>query len=796
MYSVYHTLLPLHAPEGAPMLGRSTRAKRSNLLRHTARITALSLSATMMVGGAALTASAVSVADPADCTAPDSCATVEVYADDPTGLLSAEDVTVLREGTTIELVNASGVTVASVKMRPDSGFFESMQNVPAGTYTAKVTLPEGYKTLEMNRSGLHWAAGSATSDPFEVTGWNVQIPLVLGPDVETGAIAVDVFSDMDRDGAKDAGEGALYGFSAQVYSADGATSITSIGSAALSTGPAVVNLPVGTYQVHLFRPTGWSHLNGTFGTANSGTVEVTANGTATVSYGMRDDADCAADAARCGTLTAYAFTTDAQSARSPQAAVQVALLDATGAILKYATTSADGTVSFAAAPGLYSLQVVHAADLAIAAGGDFDATTATTAQQTVQRDRTTQLELALAAGDGIGDAPVDDREQGTVNVIGFVDANGNGQYDGGDPTVTAWATLSSATMSPIVVRSNGGASLPEGEYAFDLTNQPAGWKAVTAAGTFTLDGQHVLYVQMEQTDVAPAGKAMIRVDAWYDANGDGVKDPSEVPAPDLYFDLNAGDGTFVGWTATGKEGLGVFDAQPAGTYTATLDFDPEYDPAGLAVVSGDLDAKTRTSAQFTVQADETKTLAVGVVDNEHPLVADPGGPTDPQDPQGPREPEEPKGPDAGPTTPPADPADPQDDVLKVKQGEKLTVRGDGFAAGETVDIWVHSDPVKLGETVAAANGEVSAEVTIPVNLPPGAHRIELRGQQSGVSVWTAIEVTAADAAPAEAGGTSTAGTLAETGAGELGVMLLGIGAMLGMGGLMLARKPEVASEAA
>lgn len=75
-----------------------------------------------------------------------------------------------------------------------------------------------------------------------------------------------------------------------------------------------------------------------------------------------------------------------------------------------------------------------------------------------------------------------------------------------------------------------------------------------------------------------------------------------------------------------------------------------------------------------------------------------------------------------------------------EQGAGLTVTASGFQSGESYEIWLHSTPVQLTTGTASATGAISQVVTIPTNVPAGAHRIEIRGATSG-SVWIDITVT-------------------------------------------------------
>lgn len=83
----------------------------------------------------------------------------------------------------------------------------------------------------------------------------------------------------------------------------------------------------------------------------------------------------------------------------------------------------------------------------------------------------------------------------------------------------------------------------------------------------------------------------------------------------------------------------------------------------------------------------------------------------------------------------------------VVTGQPVTVCGEGFLAGEQVQVFLHSDPVFLDVTTADADGAVSATVVVPADTPPGLHRIELRGVTSGKQLFTPTFTVQAAAQP-------------------------------------------------
>lgn len=65
------------------------------------------------------------------------------------------------------------------------------------------------------------------------------------------------------------------------------------------------------------------------------------------------------------------------------------------------------------------------------------------------------------------------------------------------------------------------------------------------------------------------------------------------------------------------------------------------------------------------------------------------------------------------------------------RGGTVAVSGSGFEPNESIEVWMHSTPVRLTSGNATAGGAFAASVTIPAGAAPGAHQIELRGASSG-----------------------------------------------------------------
>ncbi len=92
----------------------------------------------------------------------------------------------------------------------------------------------------------------------------------------------------------------------------------------------------------------------------------------------------------------------------------------------------------------------------------------------------------------------------------------------------------------------------------------------------------------------------------------------------------------------------------------------------------------------------------------------------------------------------------------VVAGGSVSISATGFAPGERIEVWLHSEPVRLAVLTADADGALRASVAIPAATEAGEHRLELRGADSG-SLWLPLTVraslasTGSDVLPAAAG---------------------------------------------
>lgn len=127
------------------------------------------------------------------------------------------------------------------------------------------------------------------------------------------------------------------------------------------------------------------------------------------------------------------------------------------------------------------------------------------------------------------------------------------------------------------------------------------------------------------------------------------------------------------------------------------------------------------------------------------------------------------------------------DKTQVRAGDPLTVTGEGFMAGEQVEVWLHSEPTWIATTTADDAGAVAYTFIVPVDTPPGVHHVELRGISSGTSLssaeFTVLAGSGGSGSPT--GAKASTGSLPRTGGGmdlaRIGAFLVVAGAALTLG---------------
>jgi hypothetical protein len=94
-------------------------------------------------------------------------------------------------------------------------------------------------------------------------------------------------------------------------------------------------------------------------------------------------------------------------------------------------------------------------------------------------------------------------------------------------------------------------------------------------------------------------------------------------------------------------------------------------------------------------------------------------------------------------------------VLTMKAGGSVTLRVSGLKPSSTADVWVASDPVKVGTLTADGTGIASGTFTIPTSLPNGTHTIQIQGTEATTNTLQAISYGFTSAGGTTTGSTST-----------------------------------------
>jgi hypothetical protein len=121
----------------------------------------------------------------------------------------------------------------------------------------------------------------------------------------------------------------------------------------------------------------------------------------------------------------------------------------------------------------------------------------------------------------------------------------------------------------------------------------------------------------------------------------------------------------------------------------------------------------------------------------------------------------------------------------IAAGSALHLTASGFTAGETVEVWLHSTPVKLAAVTTSGSGSVNLTVTIPASTTPGAHSLVVNGVTSGVTGSAALTVTAAGAADPAVTDPAATGTAALAATGSSVTIPLTVALLLAVLGVAL-----------
>jgi hypothetical protein len=126
-------------------------------------------------------------------------------------------------------------------------------------------------------------------------------------------------------------------------------------------------------------------------------------------------------------------------------------------------------------------------------------------------------------------------------------------------------------------------------------------------------------------------------------------------------------------------------------------------------------------------------------------------------------------------------------------GMTMSYRARCYKPGEKVTATVYSTPQQVGVTTADATGTVSGSFTVPSNLKPGRHTLELA---AATGTQSASFVVVPSGAAAGSGSRSAGDSLAFTGSDAAKTAGAGIVLLLGGGALVVAAKRRKHANAA
>jgi titin len=119
----------------------------------------------------------------------------------------------------------------------------------------------------------------------------------------------------------------------------------------------------------------------------------------------------------------------------------------------------------------------------------------------------------------------------------------------------------------------------------------------------------------------------------------------------------------------------------------------------------------------------------------------------------------------------------------VVKGQQVTVHGTGYAPNSLVSVLVYSTPQVLTTTMTDGSGSFTVQVTVPAGLPDGRHTLVASGaDSSGHLRYLTLPITV----------TAGSAELAYTGASVLTPALLGLGALVLGGGLLVVSRRRTA----
>ncbi|MFW2383844.1 MAG: SdrD B-like domain-containing protein, partial [Acidimicrobiales bacterium] len=619
------------------------------------------------------------------------------------------------DGDGVQDAGESGLDGVVVELRDGAGTLVATSTTALGFYSFASLVPGDYTLTFIGLAGSAPTAINAGSD--DALDSDIDASGVLSVSLPSGTndmtfdagfvtpatIGNFVWDDLDGDGVQDLLEPGLAGVPVELLDGSGAVIATTTSAADGSYG--FTGVEPGTYSVR-FGTTGSYDFTGQDQTGNDlfdSDADPISGETAqfsVVSGETQDSIDAGLIApASLGDRIWFDIDSDGvQDAGEPGApGLTIQLLDAGGSVLDSTTSGAGGGYSFVdLAPGDYSVRVVGAglvfSGQNVGADDSIDSDVNATGRSDTATLISGQDDLSIDAGilpSSIGD-------------FVFVDVNGNGLQDAGEPGLPAM-TIELLNGAATVIGTTVSAA--DGSYSFDLLlpgdyqlrfTAPVGYEFTEQdlGGDDSIDSD-ASAVGLTATISLPGDTDVTTVDAglfelgsisdfvWDDLDADGIQDSGEPGIAGVAIELRDGTGTVVGTTTTAADGSYSFTSLRPGDFTVTFS-----SPAGAAPTATDSGADDLIDSDIDASGVVSVSITTGEDDDSI---------------------------DAGFVTP----ASIGDFVWDDLDGDGIQAAGEPGVGGVTVELLDGSGTV-VGTTLTAADGSYGFS-----GLTPGQYRIRV-----------------------------------------------------------------------
>ncbi len=498
-----------------------------------------------------------------------------VYQDpNDDGIMAAGETPI--KSTTLQLLNASGIVVATTATAAD-GSYEFL--VAPGTYTIREVQPVGYVDGK-DTAGTNGAAVTANDQITVTVAQGQQSVSNNFGEKQVSGISGKVYLDANNDGTIGVAEKSLAGITIELLDTTGAVVAT---TSSLADGTYTFQgLNPGVYTVHEIQPAVYLDGIDTPGTGTGTSATTTVNDKIAVTLGSGVQSTANNFGERPGAISGVVFN-DATNAgvldgTDPKiAGVSVQLLNSTGAVIATTTTDVAGAYSFSDLPaGEYSVRetqpIAFTDSVELPGAGN----------STPSNDL---ISVTLTAGQVSAQnnfAEVVGAISGTV----WVDANNDGLIGGAETKINNVTVRLRNAAGVIVATTTTSATgtytfsgLAVGDYTVEETQPGTFSDGKDRAGTSAtiLANDKITVSLTAATPVSTGnnfgeraiGNSSIAGTVFLDNNRTGVQatDGSEPGIAGVTLNLVDSNGDIVATTTTNVNGGYSFTALPAGTYS-------------------------------------------------------------------------------------------------------------------------------------------------------------------------------------------------------------------------------------